>query len=438
MFEKFNETIKTNNLIEKNDTILMGVSGGADSVYLFFGLLSLKEKYNLNLKCAHINHGIRESAKRDELYVKSLCDKYDVEFNLLSTNMNEYALKEKLSKEEAGRKLRYDFFNKIATSKAKIALAHNFDDNMETILFRIIRGTGISGLRGIPYKRDNIIRPLLDTKRQTIEEELKKLGIPWMLDETNLTNDYSRNMLRNELIPFVEKNFNTSFKESLNRLRLNSTEIYDFISKETKAYKNKNYLEVEKVIDLDQGLLNEVIRTFILRNKSNLNSIDRNHIEAFINLMKSENGKSINLPGINLYKHDDKIFAQGKTIDRNESSLNLGENFTDFGKFELSKDKLNGEHVIVIDYESINGNLKVTKRESGDRFNPIGLKGSKKLKDFFNDIKISPFLRNEIPIIRDEKDIVWVVPYRMSENNKIKEDTKNKLWIKWEEKWKNF
>lgn len=434
MFEKFNETIKTNNLIEKNDTILMGVSGGADSVYLFFGLLSLKEKYNLNLKCAHINHGIRESAKRDELYVKSLCDKYDVEFNLLSTNMNEYALKEKLSKEEAGRKLRYDFFNKIATSKAKIALAHNFDDNMETILFRIIRGTGISGLRGIPYKRDNIIRPLLDTKRQTIEEELKKLGIPWMLDETNLTNDYSRNMLRNELIPFVEKNFNTSFKESLNRLRLNSTEIYDFISKETKAYKNKNYLEVEKVIDLDQGLLNEVIRTFILRNKSNLNSIDRNHIEAFINLMKSENGKSINLPGINLYKHDDKIFAQGKTIDRNESSLNLGENFTDFGKFELSKDKLNGEHVIVIDYESINGNLKVTKRESGDRFNPIGLKGSKKLKDFFNDIKISPFLRNEIPIIRDEKDIVWVVPYRMSENNKIKEDTKNKLWIKWEEK----
>ena len=438
MFEKFNETIKTNNLIEKNDTILMGVSGGADSVYLFFGLLSLKEKYNLNLKCAHINHGIRESAKRDELYVKSLCDKYDVEFNLLSTNMNEYALKEKLSKEEAGRKLRYDFFNKIATSKAKIALAHNFDDNMETILFRIIRGTGISGLRGIPYKRDNIIRPLLDTKRQTIEEELKKLGIPWMLDETNLTNDYSRNMLRNELIPFVEKNFNTSFKESLNRLRLNSTEIYDFISKETKAYKNENYLEVEKVIDLDQGLLNEVIRTFILRNKSNLNSIDRNHIEAFINLMKSENGKSINLPGINLYKHDDKIFAQGKTIDRNESSLNLGENFTDFGKFELSKDKLNGEHVIVIDYESINGNLKVTKRESGDRFNPIGLKGSKKLKDFFNDIKISPFLRNEIPIIRDEKDIVWVVPYRMSENNKIKEDTKNKLWIKWEERWKNF
>ncbi|ERT56698.1 tRNA(Ile)-lysidine synthase [Peptoniphilus koenoeneniae] len=434
MFEKFNETIKTNNLIEKNDTILMGVSGGADSVYLFFGLLSLKEKYNLNLKCAHINHGIRESAKRDELYVKSLCDKYDVEFNLLSTNMNEYALKEKLSKEEAGRKLRYDFFNKIATSKAKIALAHNFDDNMETILFRIIRGTGISGLRGIPYKRDNIIRPLLDTKRQTIEEELKKLGIPWMLDETNLINDYSRNMLRNELIPFVEKNFNTSFKESLNRLRLNSTEIYDFISKETKAYTNKNYLEVEKVIDLDQGLLNEVIRTFILRNKNNLNSIDRNHIEAFINLMKSENGKSINLPGINLYKHDDKIFAQGKTIDRNESSLNLGENFTDFGKFELSKDKLNGEHVIVIDYESINGNLKVTKRESGDRFNPIGLKGSKKLKDFFNDIKISPFLRNEIPIIRDEKDIVWVVPYRMSENNKIKEDTKNKLWIKWEEK----
>lgn len=434
MFEKFNETIKTNNLIEKNDTILMGVSGGADSVYLFFGLLSLKEKYNLNLKCAHINHGIRESAKRDELYVKSLCDKYDVEFNLLSTNMNEYALKEKLSKEEAGRKLRYDFFNKIATSKAKIALAHNFDDNMETILFRIIRGTGISGLRGIPYKRDNIIRPLLDTKRQTIEEELKKLGIPWMLDETNLTNDYSRNMLRNELIPFVEKNFNTSFKESLNRLRLNSTEIYDFISKETKAYTNKNYLEVEKVIDLDQGLLNEVIRTFILRNKNNLNSIDRNHIEAFINLMKSENGKSINLQGINLYKHDDKIFAQGKTIDRNESSLNLGENFTDFGKFELSKDKLNGEHVIVIDYESINGNLKVTKRESGDRFNPIGLKGSKKLKDFFNDIKISPFLRNEIPIIRDEKDIVWVVPYRMSENNKIKEDTKNKLWIKWEEK----
>lgn len=434
MFEKFNETIKTNNLIEKNDTILMGVSGGADSVYLFFGLLSLKEKYNLNLKCAHINHGIRESAKRDELYVKSLCDKYDVEFNLLNTNMNEYALKEKLSKEEAGRKLRYDFFNKIATSKAKIALAHNFDDNMETILFRIIRGTGISGLRGIPYKRDNIIRPLLDTKRQTIEEELKKLGIPWMLDETNLTNDYSRNMLRNELIPFVEKNFNTSFKESLNRLRLNSTEIYDFISKETKAYTNKNYLEVEKVIDLDQGLLNEVIRTFILRNKNNLNSIDRNHIEAFINLMKSENGKSINLPGINLYKHDDKIFAQGKTIDRNESSLNLGENFTDFGKFELSKDKLNGEHVIVIDYESINGNLKVTKRESGDRFNPIGLKGSKKLKDFFNDIKISPFLRNEIPIIRDEKDIVWVVPYRMSENNKIKEDTKNKLWIKWEEK----
>ena len=229
MYKEFLKTIENNNLIKNGDRVLVGLSGGADSVYLLRALLAIKEEHNLSISAAHINHGIRETAKRDEDFVKDLCDKFSVPLFIDHINMNDIAKKYKITSEEAGRKARYNFFNSIENID-KIALAHNLDDNAETILFRIIRGTGIQGLTGIPINRDKIIRPILNTKRIEIIEELKALNQEYMVDETNLSNDYTRNKIRNLLIPYIEEEFNNKFKDALIRLKDNSIDSLEIIN----------------------------------------------------------------------------------------------------------------------------------------------------------------------------------------------------------------
>lgn len=428
MFKDFKETIKEYKLIERGDKVLIGLSGGADSVYLLRALISIRDEYNLVLKAAHINHGIRETAYRDEKFVEHLSKVYDIELFTLHENINDVSKRLKISSEDAGRRIRYEFFNSIEDVD-KIALAHNFDDDCETILFRIIRGTGIKGLLGIPIKREKIIRPILNTKRKTIELELKEMGQDFMIDETNLENIYTRNKIRNVLIPLIENEFNPSFKDSLKRLKKNSYSFSNSFLQLSSDFKIEKKLSIEELKKLSEYERKNIYLKY-LEKFHDKKDISNAHLNSIDSLLFLDNNKGVDIAnGLRFVRNNDKIFTlediykDGITL--NKFHLKLGKNKTDFGTFYVSLKKL--ENAVSFPKYFLD-ELYVRSRENGDRFKPSGMNGTKKLKDFFNDIKIPPYERDFVPIITYKNEIIYVVPYRAS-NTEI---TDEKIWIRWE------
>lgn len=433
MYKEFLKTIENNNLIKNGDRVLVGLSGGADSVYLLRALLAIKEEHNLSISAAHINHGIRETAKRDEDFVKDLCEKFSVPLFIDHVNMNEIAKKYKITSEEAGRKARYDFFNSIEDID-KIALAHNLDDNAETILFRIIRGTGIQGLTGIPINRDKIIRPILNTKRIEIIEELKALNQEYMVDETNLSNDYTRNKIRNLLIPFIEDEFNNKFKDALIRLKDNSMDSLEIIDNIKFDFEIDKSLSVENLLKLSKPERFLVYRKFLEKYHSNID-LSQIHFEAIDSLIYLENNSGVDLAGgLRFERHNDELSilkdTYKKCIILKDTFLKMGINKTDFGTFYVSSEEIEDSFSLPKHFLD---NLKVRSRKPGDKFKPKGLNGSKKLKDFFNDIKVPPYKRDFVPILLFNDEIIYVVPYRKAEF----EETNEKIWIRWENNERN-
>lgn len=220
MEEQILEIIKQYNMIESGDKIVLGVSGGPDSICMLEILNELRVKLNFEIVVAHINHMIREEAEEDEKYVLEFCENKKIECYTKKINVLEISKKEKISTEEAGRKVRYEFFEEILqkTNSNKIATAHTANDNAETVLMNIIRGSGTSGLKGIEAKRGIYIRPLIDCTREQIENYCEQNSLNPRIDKTNMENIYTRNKIRNLLIPYIKKEFNPNIIEGLNRL----------------------------------------------------------------------------------------------------------------------------------------------------------------------------------------------------------------------------
>lgn len=218
--QKVFEFVTKYQLIENGDKIVLGVSGGPDSIAMLNILHQLSPKINFEIFVAHINHGLRENAKTDEKFVQDFCKKINVPFFVKHANIKQIAQEQKRGIEETGRKIRYEFFDEIMTKTAsnKIAIAHHCGDNAETILMNLLRGTGTKGLIGIEKKNGKYIRPLLETKRQEIDEYLQQNHIVARHDESNDDNTYTRNKIRNVLIPYLEKEFNPNLVEALQRL----------------------------------------------------------------------------------------------------------------------------------------------------------------------------------------------------------------------------
>lgn len=226
-------TIKKYNMINKEDKIVIGVSGGPDSITLLNILNKIKEKLNIKIYVAHINHMIRKEADEETEYVKEFCKKIHVEFFYKKIDVEEEAKKIKIGTEEAGRNIRYAFFEEVTkkTGANKIATAHNSNDNAETVLMNIIRGTSISGLKGIEAIRDNkYIRPLIETSREKIEKYCKTENLNPRYDKTNKENIYTRNKIRNLLIPYLQKEFNPNILEGIKRLSNIATEEERFLN----------------------------------------------------------------------------------------------------------------------------------------------------------------------------------------------------------------
>lgn len=256
MKNKVLKTIKKFNLIENGDKIVLGVSGGPDSISMLNILNEIKNDkeilLNFEIVVAHINHMIRKEAKDDELYVKKYCEKNHILFYSKSIDVKKLANTNKIGTEEAGRNVRYEFFNEILekTSSNKIAIAHNKNDNAETMIMNIMRGSGISGLKGIEPKRGIYIRPLIECEREEIEKYCEKNKLNPRIDKTNFENEYTRNKIRNIVIPYVKKEFNPNLINTLKRLS-------DLV-KEEEVYIEKQVLDIYNNIVIEQKE-NEII-----------------------------------------------------------------------------------------------------------------------------------------------------------------------------------
>ena len=250
--EQVIDTIKKYNLIEENDSVIIGVSGGPDSICLLHILNELKQELNFKIYVAHINHMIRKEADEETEYVKEFCKNIGVECFVKKINVVKIAKESKMWTEEAGRKIRYNFFEEVLknTNSNKIATAHNNNDKVETIIMNILRGSGISGLKGLdPIRENKFIKPLIEVSREEIETYCEENKLNPKIDKSNSENIYTRNKVRNTVIPYIKKEFNPNILKTINRLSEVATEEDDYLNKVTESTFNKICIEKQQYIE---------------------------------------------------------------------------------------------------------------------------------------------------------------------------------------------
>lgn len=462
MIKQVLKYVKENQMLSNNDTIVIGVSGGADSVCLFFALLELKKEYHLDLYVVHINHGIRgEQAKEDALFVEELCSNYGVGFVLVTENVREIAKKERISEEEAGRNVRYEAFHNICNKLGanKIAIAHNSDDKAETVLFNLFRGSGLKGLTGISAIRDNIIRPLLCVNRSQIEKYLEDRNITYCTDLTNLETDYTRNKIRLKVLPYISEYINNNVKEHIVQTSVMIDETLSYIESNAndcfeKIVKQKDgqySIRIGEFIVENIVIQKLVIRKMIERLAGKLKDITSEHVNMVLSLIEMQVGKRVNLPySIVAQKgyEDIKLYVANNNItkDKTKEKILQQEEITIPGSYFVENENLQFEFNLIkykknliipqngctkwFDYDKINNTVSLRNRREGD-FLQIDRRGSKKkLKAFFIDRKIPKEERDEILLLADGNHIMWVVGDRISEAYKIDENTKYVLTVK--------
>ena len=330
MREKVIETIKKNKLIINEDKIVLGVSGGPDSISMLNVLREIKEEkiIKYEIVVAHINHLIREEAIEDEEYVKNYCEKNKIKCYIKRIDVQELAQNKKIGTEEAGRRARYKFFDEVLkkTNSNKIAIAHNKNDKIETIIMHMLRGSGLSGLVGIEPMRDNkYIRPLIECDREEIEEYCKKEKLEPRIDKTNFENDYTRNKIRNIVIPYIKKEFNPNIIETMNRLSEVATEEEAYMNKIVKQTYEKILFDVkEKKIILKLKEFNEqeeIIKSRLILHTVKVlmgssEGIEKIHIKDIIKLCKNNIGNKYLTPNKNLkiLVKDKKIFFSSQIV----------------------------------------------------------------------------------------------------------------------------
>ena len=316
--DKVLNTIQKYNMIQANDKIVLGVSGGPDSLFMLYILNKLKEQLKFEIVVAHINHMIREEANSEENFVKEICRKIDIEFYSKRIDVEKYANNNKIGLEEAGRKIRYEFFEEILekTNSNKIAIAHN---KVETIIMHLLRGSGISGLQGIePIKDNKIIRPIIEIERAEIEQCCEKNKLEPRIDKSNFENKYTRNKIRNIVIPYIKQEFNPNIIDTITRLSEIITEENQYLIKQTEQTyqevlieekENQIILKLKEFNKLETVIKNRMILYTITRLRGSSTGIEKIHIEDIIKLCQNNIGNKYLVPnkGLKVLIKDKKI-----------------------------------------------------------------------------------------------------------------------------------
>lgn len=442
--EKVFSFIERHHIFEPGDIVVVGVSGGADSVCLLFVLLEIKKRIPLTLHVVHVNHGIRAEAEDDAVYVKALCTEHNLPFHLVSENVRELAKLQHKSEEEMGRIVRYRAFADIAgeVGAAKIAVAHNMNDKCETMMLNLFRGSGISGLGSIRPVRDNIVRPILCLERAEIEEYLNERGIKFCTDATNFEDDYTRNRIRHHILTYAEEEISAKAVVHVAKAADNLREIDDYLGMQAEALKGECVIQNEKgyVFDIDAMLkghpviIKRLLYELIMELTPHKKDITESHVAAVMNLLTKEGNYMTSLPfGIEgrkeysrlyLYKKEDKTEKISE-----ECALKLDilpYNAEKYGKVPQNK------YTKWFDYDKIETSLTVRTRREGDYISVSDGKGGvahKSLKSYFINEKIAAAKRDSILLLADDDHIIWVVGYRISEKYKVSENTKRILQV---------
>ena len=431
--------IDENHLIEKGDKVLVALSGGADSVFLLSFLLKFRNRFKIEVAAFHLNHKLRgKTAKEDEKYCIDLCSKNKIELVNVARDVKTYVKKMKVSIEEAGREIRYYELSKAAsiTGCTKIATAHNASDNVETVLLNFIKGTGLKGLTGIPIRRENIIRPILSLTADEIRKYLKANKIPFRIDESNRNLDYERNFLRNEIIPKLKQRLNPRLEEKVSNTSKIISEIDSFIQKQIEKISiqavkfDRNVLRINSnaVLKLDVSLLSIFLKTVIEKNLQI--ELTSENIFALVDLVNSQTGKSAHLKeNVIASKERNELIIGQKSSARTQKAIckiKVGQALSVDGKiisiskvsrkmFKFTQDK----SVEFVSGDTLKDSFEIRKWKAGDKFQPIGMKGTKKISDFLSDEKISSLGKKEHLVLTNSGRIVWVIGLRIDERFKV-------------------
>ena len=390
------KTLREYNLLNNGDSVLVGLSGGADSVCLTHALWSLKDEFDIKLYTAHINHGIRgEEAKRDEFFAENFSKKLGIECFVLNADIPQIAKDTNVSEETAGR-----------------------NDNAETLLMNFMRGSTTNGLCGIPYVRGNIIRPILNVSRDEIEKYCSDNGLEYMTDSTNLTEDYTRNKIRHTLLPYIQKEFNTSFIKTVTEnacLIKYDSDYLDGIAEDFYKHHIRNCaVNIEDLNNTDSAIKRRVLRLMLRDIYNGLNDISSTYVADILSLADKSSGRQINLPyGIVAKNEYGKIILEHKKEETQpfEVSINIGE--TVFiseldKKISVSETDMRNKYGAIYLSCDKTDKIIVRNRRNGDKFQPMGMNGTKKLKEYFIDKKIPKDKRNSVPIIEINGEIAAV------------------------------
>lgn len=457
LISKVNSTIDKYRLLEKGDRVVVAVSGGPDSVFLLRALNELTKDLNLTLIVAHLDHCIRGTAsKRDCRFVEDLAKGLGLPFESRSVDVPGLKKAERLSTEQAARRVRYNFF--MDTLKGfgaqKVAMGHNADDQAETVLMRLIRGAGVKGLCGIPPIRDGIfIRPLIEVRRSEIETFLKTNGIEFVIDISNKEDIYLRNKIRNSLIPLLMREYNPGIVQSL----IQTSEIlrkedqflnkiaFDLFSQSRVYGGDKSVtLDISHLRKLDESMQIRILRKAIDSFSGNLKGITFKHFESILLMLCNREGnKFLNLPrGILIERRYNELIIKREEKERpfyySFSQIPCFVRLEEVGKnleFKIiSPDyrlKLDiHPNIAFMDYDQVRFPIIIRSFREGDRFQPMGLKGTKKLKDFFIDTKTPKSIRKRVPLLVFDDLIAWVIGLRIDHRVMVREYTKEILQVR--------
>ena len=474
LFQRVKKTIEDKKLLLPGEGVVIGVSGGADSVCLLHILAQLRSVLNLSLHVLHINHMLRGTeSQQDMSYVQELCDAWQIPATCLEIDIAKIADKDKISQELAGRNERYRAFrteqeklrHKTGTM-VKIAVAHHRSDQAETVLMNILRGTGVNGLVGMRFEDHDIIRPLLHISKAEIVAYNDHNGLCFQTDSTNDAPIYTRNQLRLELMPLLKEQYNPKIEDALVKLSQIAAWDRDYLTREAQEaleaglmkpedidaqkeglflremYQDGLFFSLEKLAAQHQAILSRVIRIAGARVRENAFDIHETHVTQVMHLIeRGETGKELHLPsGLRILKSYQMLIFFSDTqvgVIHKDGFLDNTKIVKSFMKndFENIEDLKNiGYNALVqyFDAESLCPNeLVLRTRMRGDRFFPLRSSGKKKLKKYFIDKKIPKDVRDFIPLVTIGDEVVWVIGYQISETYKVKDDTKTIIKIQY-------
>ena len=456
MLGKVRKFIDQYQMLSKEDCVIVGVSGGADSVCLLFVLSKLRKEIGFSMVAVHVNHGLRgKAADEDEAYVKKICAEHGILCESYFAPVELIAKNRKQSTEEAGRDVRRECFEK-ATEKygaTKIALAHHQNDSAETFLWNLARGTGLKGLGGIRPVNGNVIRPLLCVERSEIENYLQGAGISYCTDQTNESDVYTRNRIRNHLLPFMQGQLNEQTVRHINETMEQLRAASDFLEEQTTMFYGTCVKETDRgyvILKEPFDLVPEVVRPLLIRRvladaagrEKDLESV---HLRQLQELFSKQTGRRVDLPygvvGCRVYEGVEVASKDEKQTDtevvvfdllQKEAQFQWGSRMIRCRVLHKSQyDELTEQksHTKWFDCDIIKNMVCFRTRRTGDylTLHPDG--GTQKLKSFFINEKIPQEQRDEILLVADESHILWIEGYRANPAYRVTEHTKHVLEI---------